>query len=240
MMLKHWLFAGIGLIGLYVNVSDASLGSATQPFYSQIRSIPKSLQTQMKQYTWHKDCPVTLEQLAYVELSYWGFDRHPHQGALIVSKDLAQEVVDIFQTLFQQQFLIQSMMPIEQFYGNEMASMAANNTSAFHCRPVTDRPYEFSQHSYGRAIDINPVLNPYINIIKTIKILPAQGEAHLNRNEAVPGKIIEGDMAYQAFITQNWDWGGYWYDVKDYQHFEKRANGEKRNIYGYDDFLYKK
>lgn len=40
--------------------------------------------------------------------------------------------------------------------------MEANNTSAFNCRDVTGKPWVFSRHNYGGAIDINPIQNPYI------------------------------------------------------------------------------
>jgi hypothetical protein len=40
--------------------------------------------------------------------------------------------------------------------------MEDNNTSAFNCRdiPGTNEP---TQHAYGRAIDLNPLLNPSVD-----------------------------------------------------------------------------
>ncbi len=199
-------------------------------FASKITSIPQSIAKQMRQHTWHQGCPVSLEQLAYIRLSYWGFDQQPHTGELIVHKELADEVAAIFKMLYQHKFPIQRMELMDVFKGDDNASMAANNTSAFNCREVTERPGEYSQHSYGRAIDINPLINPYV---KEEKILPTAGKAYVNRKQPFPGKITKGDFVYQEFIKYGWDWAGNWYDIQDYQHFEKRANGEKRNPYGY-------
>lgn len=201
-------------------------------FQSKISPIPKKIAAQMRQHTWRPGCPVRLEQLAYVQLSYWGFDEQTHTGALIVNKELAPEVVAIFKTLYQHQFAIQRMELMDAFQGEDNAAMAKNNTSAFNCRPVTDRPGEYSQHSYGRAIDINTLINPYVN---GKKVSPTQGKAYIDRNKPAPGKIVNGDFIYQEFAKYGWDWAGNWFDVQDYQHFEKRAHGEKRNPYGYAD-----
>lgn len=198
-------------------------------FKSKIGPIPHQVQLQMKQLTYRNGCPVAISNLRYVELSYWGFDEKVHQGALIVNQELADEVVAIFKTLFLHKFLIHKIIPIEIFQGNDNASMEANNTSAFNCREVTGRPGEFSQHSYGRAIDINPLINPYVN---GQSVSPKGGILYVNRKKPTPGKIMKGDIVYQTFIEYGWDWAGDWYDVQDYQHFEKRANGEKRNPYG--------
>ncbi|KTD71267.1 M15 family metallopeptidase [Legionella tucsonensis] len=199
-------------------------------FHSNIHPIPPKIQNQMHRFTWRKGCPVSIKDLAYIRLSYWGFDEKTHIGTLIVNKELAEEVVAIFKVLFQYKFPIESMELMDTYQGDDNASMRANNTSSFNCRPVTNRPGEYSQHSYGRAIDINPLINPYVNG-KTI--LPSKGILYVDRNTPAPGKIIKDDLVYQEFEKHGWDWAGNWYDIQDYQHFEKRANGEKRNPYGY-------
>lgn len=203
--------------------------SNTISFASSISPIPQTVQIKMKKYTWHRGCPVALNQLAYIQLNYWGFDNKTHQGVLIVNKELAHEVVDIFKQLYVKKFPIQSMQPMEMFHGNDDASMAANNTSAFNCRDLTNKPGVFSQHSYGRAIDINPLINPFVD---GKKVSPKGGNKFLNRNKSYPGKIMNNDFISELFMQHGWDWGAHWYDVQDYQHFEKRANGAKRNPYG--------
>ena len=219
----------LSLLTILCLCTGAYSHASTTTFKSSIQDIPLNMQTQMKKYTWHPGCPIPLNQLAYVQLSFWGFDHQSHQGVLIVNKDLANEVVAIFKKLYQHHFPIKSMLPIEVFKGNDDASMAANNTSAFNCRDLTNKPGLFSQHSYGRAIDINPLINPFLD---GQQVLPAQGLNFLNRNKPAPGKIIKKDYVFKLFTQKGWDWGANWYDVQDFQHFEKRANGEKRNPYG--------
>lgn len=199
-------------------------------FHSEISSIPPTIAAQMQNYTWHEGCPVPLEQLAYLQLSYWGFDNKTHTGKLIVNQELAHEVVDIFKELYHHHFPIQRMELMDTFYGDDAASMVANNTSAFNCREVTGRAGEYSQHSYGRAIDINPLMNPYV---KGNLVLPPEGTVYVERAHPDPGQIVNGDIVYQTFIKHGWDWAGGWFDLQDYQHFEKRAQGKKRNPYGY-------
>lgn len=192
----------------------------TAPFQSQISAIPDSTQQTMQQYTWHPGCPVPIADLVYIQLSYWGFDHKPHRGELIVNKQLAGQTVNIFKTLYQRQFPIEKMQLIEEYQGNDEASLEANNTAAFNCRLVTGSQ-KFSQHSYGRAIDINPLQNPYV---RGNKILPFQGKQFLNRNKQSPGMITQQSLVYQEFKKYGWKWGGDWRHLKDYHHFEKKDN----------------
>lgn len=211
-----------------------SLGFAAEnsmpPFESSVSPIPAATQEIMKKYTWKPNCPVPLSDLAEVKLSYWGFDHKAHQGILVVNKVLANEVVSIFKALYYHQFPIERMEPMEKFKGDDDAAMQVNNTSAFNCRPVTGQPGVFSQHSYGRAIDINTMINPYV---KGNQVLPESGRKYVDRTQYAPGKITKNSFIYAEFTKYDWDWGGNWRDLQDYQHFEKRANHEKRNIYGY-------
>ncbi|MGV3740037.1 MAG: M15 family metallopeptidase [Gammaproteobacteria bacterium] len=220
----------IAMLLSYQSLIHATQNNMPSVFKSNIASIPNQIRSQMLEFTWHKGCPVPISDLAYVELSYWGFDEQPHMGALIVNKKLAKEIINIFNILFQHKFAIHQMRPIEEFKGNDLASMRANNTSAFNCREVTGLPGVFSQHSYGRAIDINPLINPFVD---GKLVSPQEGAKYLDRTTPAPGKIIKGDIVYQTFKQYGWDWGGAWKDVQDHQHFEKRARGEKRNPHGY-------
>jgi hypothetical protein len=131
-------------------------------FESSISTIPMNRQKIMQKYTWKPDCPVPLSDLVEIKLSYWGFDQRTHQGVLIVHKAVAIEVVNIFNAIYDHQFPIERMEPMDIYKGNDNAAMEANNTSAFNCRAITGKPGVFSQHSYGRAIDINTLYNPYI------------------------------------------------------------------------------
>ena len=200
-----------------------------EKFRGSIHSIPKKIQLKMQQYNEQHSCPVPLSELVYIKLTYWGFDKKTHIGVLIVNKALANELIDIFNILYLKKFPIERMALMDDFNQDDNAAMAANNTSAFNCRMVTGRPGLLSQHSYGRAIDINPLVNPYV---KGSLVLPPNGAPFVDRSQPYPGKITKDSLIYHEFIKRGWDWGGGWYDIQDYQHFEKRSNGERRNPYG--------
>jgi hypothetical protein len=197
--------------------------TAAEPLFTpvfQVEPVAAPLLEKIRATTWHAGCPVSPEDLRQLTLSYWTFDHLPENGVLIVHKDVAQEVTQVFRDLFQHEFLIAKMTPVEDYKGDDDASMAANNTSAFNCRDVTGQPGKFSNHSWGRAIDINPLTNPYV---KGDKVLPPEGRQYLDRTRALPGSILKDSYIVKRFAQAGWQWGGSWSDRKDYQHFEKPA-----------------
>jgi hypothetical protein len=107
------------------------------------------------------------------------------------------------------------MEPVHRYGGDDERSMAADNTSAFNCRPVTGGS-SFSRHSYGTALDLNPLRNPYV---KGERVLPPEGRAWLERDGTRPGVITGEGPVVQAFRAIGWKWGGDWRSSKDYQHF---------------------
>lgn len=230
MMKSRFLIATLFLFACLLTDATPAKKADSDEFKSSITSISPNTQLLMRKYTWNPECPVPLNDLREIYLTYWGYDNKPHQGVLIVHKELAQEITQVFKTLYYHKFPIQRMELMEAFRGNDDASMAANNTSAFNCRAVTGRPGIFSQHSYGRAIDINPFYNPYV---KDGNVLPATAKEFVDRSIPLPGKITEPSVVYTEFTKLGWDWGGHWFDLQDYQHFEKRADHEKRNPDGY-------
>lgn len=214
---------GVPIIILYLLFVFNTLSvqaQTTSQFQASIRDIPQNLIPTMKRYTWRPECPVSLKNLAYVQLFFWGFDDQPHQGVLIVNKDVAQDVVQIFKRLYQIHFPIQSLNTMDQYQGDDARSMSANNTSAFNCRAMSGTKNIISQHSYGRAIDINPLINPYIN---GRYFQPPNANAYLDRNQRVKGMITENSEIYRIFHQHGWSWGGKWQRFKDDQHFEKGA-----------------
>ncbi len=190
------------------------------PFTGRIEPISAPLLAKMRATTWHEGCPVSPDDLRQLTLSYWNFDQMPMTGVLVVDKDVAEQVVGIFRELFEHGFLIEKMTPVEDYQGSDDASMAANNTSAFNCRDVTGQPGKFSNHSWGRAIDVNPLTNPYV---KGDKVLPPAGKQYLDRTKAFPGSILADSFIVKRFAEKGWTWGGSWSSPKDYQHFEKPA-----------------
>jgi len=191
--------------------------AATAPVFRS-EPVPAKLLEKIRHTTWHPGCPVAPEDLRQLTLTFHDFQRHDRTGTLLIHKDLAAEVVRHFESLYRQGFQIERMVPVEEYGGNDDASMAANNTSAFNCRDVTGRPGVYSNHSWGRAIDINPLTNPYV---KADKVLPPAGRKYLDRTKSFPGSILKDGMVVHEFESAGWIWGGRWSDRQDYQHFEK-------------------
>lgn len=191
----------------------------------KIEDIPEELKTRMHGVSWRPGCPVDLEDLRYITIPYYDFNGHRQTGHLVAHKVVAQELVDIFAEIFIAGEPIARMDTIERFDGDDARSMAANNTSCFCCRQNTTDPTKFSNHSYGFAIDINPVQNPYVRA-RDNAIYPPEGEKYINRTVFLQGMIDRESVTYRAFTRRGWEWGGNW-DLKqtgrtDYQHFEKK------------------
>lgn len=159
-----------------------------------------------------------MAQLVLLRLNHYGYDGAIHEGELIVHADVAEEVLAIFASLFQQRFAIEKMRPIDAYQGRDDASMADNNTSGFNCRFVQGKPGSFSKHSHGRAVDINPLTNP---MVVGEHVFPPAGAAFLRRRKRVTGMLCASSQAVEAFTRRGWTWGGSWSSLKDYQHFEK-------------------
>jgi hypothetical protein len=169
--------------------------------------------------TWHEGCPVPLADLRLVTVSYWSFDGMGHVGRLVVNQDAARAIAEVMHTLFTSRYPIRRMIPVQAFDGNDGRSMAADNTSAFNCRDVRGSGI-WSQHAYGRAIDINPRENPEV-VGSTVR--PKHARKYADRSLHAEGMIYPGDVVVQAFSAVGWGWGGSWTSLKDYQHFS--ANG---------------
>jgi hypothetical protein len=168
--------------------------------------------------SWHPDprCP-PFEELRLLTLSHWDMTGAPRTGQLVVARELAGEVLSIFERLFARGFPIERMDLIDLFGGNDDASMAANNTSAFNFRNVAGTEV-LSNHSFGVAIDINPAVNP---MIVGGAIFPPGGAAYLDRDRLRPGMIVRPGPVVELFEAHGWEWGGDWSPMKDYHHFCK-------------------
>jgi hypothetical protein len=170
--------------------------------------------------SWREGCPVGPEQLRLVKMSVLGFDGKVHRGELIVATDVVRDVVGTFAELYRDRYPIERMVTVEKYDADDDKSMEANNTSAFNCRPITGGT-AWSNHSYGRAIDVNPVQNPYIS--SSGAVYPPNGAPYVDRTRTDPGLIHADDSTVRAFEARGWEWGGYWETPIDYQHFEKPA-----------------
>ena len=166
--------------------------------------------------SWRTGCPVPLESLRLLTVSHWDFDGNHLQGELVVHAAVADDIVTVFRRIHEARFPIQQLRLVDDFGGDDDRSMAANNTSAFNCRQATGSS-RWSEHAYGRAVDINPVQNPYVT--RSGAVLPPEGAAYTKRDPATPGLITAGGPVVAAFRAIGWGWGGNWSSGKDYQHF---------------------
>ena len=168
-------------------------------------------------YSWHRGCPVAPAQLRRVRLSYWGFDRRAHMGAVVVNASAVGDAVRVFRRLYSSRFPIRRLRPIDAYRGVDERSLAADNTAAFNCRyAVAPGPKRWSVHAYGLAIDVDPVENPYV---LNGRVHPRAGRAYLNRSRMRPGMAYRGGLLVNAFAAVGWQWGGRWPASPDYQHF---------------------
>jgi putative cell wall-binding protein len=226
-VLDHLGQAGYGdavVVGGTVAVGswvDRQLGAALAgvPEPSAVRSVRQLSDAEREVMTgpaWRPGCPVGLDDLRVVELTRWlPSGDVADDGVLVVHADAADGVAQVVQALFDARFPIEQARPVEAFGGDDDASMAANNSSAFNCRTVAGTA-TWSQHAYGRAIDLNPVQNPYV---RGEQVEPEAGRAFLDRTDVRPGMVVRPGPVVDAFAAIGWGWGGDFSTSRDYQHF---------------------
>ena len=212
------LLVVLSIINFPVHSGKAAPTMGQKQFFGKAKPIPEALGRQMVGVSWKSGCPVALKNLRLLEMDYWDGEGRRHRGGLVVHQDVASELLDIFAQLFERKFPLVSMKPISEFGGSDARSMKVNNTSAFNCRPKTGQSKGYSIHSFGRAIDINPLWNPYV---RKKKVLPIAGEQFAKRTPCKPGMLCVGTFPVELFKGKGWVWGGDWNSLKDYQHFEK-------------------
>jgi D-alanyl-D-alanine carboxypeptidase len=206
------------LAALALAAAAAPAGSAAAPlpeFRAVVRPISPAERAEMTPSVWRRGCPVGLSSLRHVSLSFVGFDGRARRGALVVHHSAARDVVTAFRAIYRARVPIRRMRPIQAYGGDDFASIEADNTSAFNCRTATGSS-RWSEHAYGRAIDINPIENPYVSGGRTSH---RASVPYLDRSPARPGMAVEGGALVAAFDAVGWGWGGRWGSILDYQHF---------------------
>lgn len=160
------------------------------------------------------DIPASIRKLlTIVTVYYYSFDGRLHKGQIVINKNLAEDIKEIFKKIEERKFPVDKVIPIYKYNWDDKTSMKADNTSAFNYRTVKGTK-TLSRHASGRAIDINPKLNPQI---KNGIALP-KGAVY---NKRLPGTISDSSFIVRIFLAKGWRWGGHWKHLKDYQHFEK-------------------
>ncbi|TWD82417.1 D-alanyl-D-alanine carboxypeptidase-like protein [Kribbella amoyensis] len=169
--------------------------------------------------TYRAGCPVAPGSLRLLTMNHWGLDGLVHKGELIVRDAAVQKMISVWSQSFSAKFPIRRMWRVDVYGGNDVTAMEADNTSVFNCRQVTGNPYALSPHSYGYAIDINTVENPYLAANNVW--YPKNGLAYRDRSTVRPGMLFTGSTPTKALIAQGYFWGARW-SKPDYQHFEPK------------------
>ena len=216
---------GITVVVIVLAVAPAAPGwpsdkllQGERAFRGTVERIDAAQAKRMTGVSWRPGCPVPLRDLRLLTLSHRGFDGRAHTGRLIVHANVARELVAVFRELYATRFPIRHMVPVDAYGASDFRSIEADNTSAFNCRYV-EGTTRWSNHAYGRAIDVNPIENPYVSDGETSH--PAS-RSYVDRTRRRPGMAFEGGALVRAFDRIGWGWGGRWMSsVKDYQHFSE-------------------
>ena len=178
-------------------------------FVADVGPVPTDV---LARSTWTEACPVSADDLRYVTLPFVGFDGDLHTGELLVNADAVDAVVAGFRTLFERRFPIEEMRITSPADLDAPPTGDGNDTSALSCRPSVGST-SWSQHAYGRAVDVNPFHNPYV---KGDLVLPELASAYVDRDDLRPGMLTADDVA--GFVAAGWVWGGSWSSLKDHMH----------------------
>jgi hypothetical protein len=189
---------------------------APEPVFTA-EPIPEAVEARMRGVSYPEGAQIKLSDLRYLQLSYVDFDGNDQVGELVCNKAIANDLVAIFRELYEARYPIRSIRLIDDFGGDDEASMAADNTSCFNYRMKTGMR-SLSKHALGLALDINPFENPYV---RGSHVRPAGAGAFADRSKDFPHKIGKNDLCYRLFRAHGFAWGGAWRSVQDYQHFEK-------------------
>ncbi|WP_367115218.1 M15 family metallopeptidase [Actinophytocola sp.] len=172
-------------------------------------------ETVLRRSTWRAACPVGVDDLRYLTMSFWGFDGRAHTGEMIVARTAATDVTRVFKALYDERFPLEEMRVVQ---ASELAAAPTgdgNNTTAFVCRPAVLLG-RWSAHARGLAVDVNPFHNPYV---RDDLVLPELASSYVDRANVRPGMILPGATAVRAFAAIGWRWGGEWSTPLDLQHF---------------------
>jgi D-alanyl-D-alanine carboxypeptidase len=205
-------------LGLAVAVAALAIGAtaATPPFAGKIAPLSSKQRALMTGVSWRPGCPVALANLRMLTVSHWGFDGRRRTGRLVVHETAASPLRTVFRRLYAARFPVRKLVPIDAYGGSDFRSIEADNTSAFNCRRATGSS-SWSEHAYGRAVDVNPIENPYV---ENGRVYHDASRTYVSRQPVRKGMAVEGRVLVGAFDAIGWGWGGRWTgSVKDYQHF---------------------
>lgn len=178
--------------------------------------IPDTVKARMEGKSMKDNPHIGYDQLRYLTIYHYDYEGRIQRGEIVCNKRIARDLLGVFRDLFAKEYPICSIRLVDDFDGDDEASMEANNTSCFNYR-VVPGTRALSKHALGLAIDVNPLQNPYI---QGTRVHPATATEYVDRTRDFPHKIDEKDYCKQVFTSYGFQWGGYWRE-RDYQHFVK-------------------
>jgi len=210
------------LLAALTSVPSVGAEVDRQPrFEGRVAPIDPALRARMTGVSWHPGCPVGFARLRLLTVSHWGFDGEVRRGRLVVNRDQAGAMLGAMRELFELGYPIRRMRLVDAYGGDDHRSMDADNTSAFNCRFVAGSS-RWSEHAYGRALDLNPRENPYVTASGYVS--PPAGAPFADRSQRAKGLIHRGGPVVVAFAAAGWEWGGNWPWPRDYQHFSSTGH----------------
>jgi hypothetical protein len=183
-------------------------------FRSAVRPVTPAIRRRMGA-TWSPACPVRLDELRYLTVSFRGFDGRAHTGELVVHRRVAGAAVSVFARLYRARFPLEEMRLVTTADLRAHPTGDGNNTAAYVCRAARGQA-RWSAHAYGLAVDVNPFQNPYR---RGDLVLPELAGDYLDRGRVRPGMVRAGDAVTRAFAAIGWTWGGSWRSPTDLMHF---------------------
>lgn len=211
----------------YQPLTDAVISKITGISYPVAESIAPALAITANNIVSDEDAAnlsISYDDLCYMQVLHYDFNGDIQTGELICNRKIADDFIEIFYELYVNAYQIEKIRLVDEYGGDDTASMLDNNTSCFNYR-VVDGTSSLSKHAIGCAIDINPFYNPYVVFNKNgsgeTYISPEGSEIYVDRSQSFPYKIDENDLCYKLFKEHGFVWGGDWNSCKDYQHFQK-------------------
>jgi hypothetical protein len=206
------------LVAALAAVAANDARGADPTYRSTVRPLSADLRADLTGRYWRAGCPVSLSGLRLLTVRHWDFGGNARTGQLVVAREYANPLRGVFRRLFELRFPIRHLS-LSASYGSAGAP-ASDVSGSFHCRRAVPSPCgtgsgNWSNHAYGRAIDLNPVENPYVGCgtVRDGKRSPYIARRPLRKGMVTPAVVA-------AFRSIGWGWGGAWTgDTKDYMHF---------------------
>ncbi len=172
--------------------------------------------------SYKEECTMPVSELRHLSILHYDFEGEIRRGEIVCNVKIADDLRYIFRRLYEARYPLTSVRLIDDFDGDDIRSMEADNTSSFNFRRVAGST-RLSKHSRGMAVDINPLRNPYVRRTQSghTIIQPAAAAPYVDRTRNFRGRIDTSDLCYKLFRERGFTWGGAWRSAKDYQHFEK-------------------